>query len=59
MDDIYDWCVKFPSRIDELEDVLTDNRIWKKRTKDIGVGFLTYFNKNPQKNCGQCFADFY
>nr|CAD2161855.1 unnamed protein product [Meloidogyne enterolobii] len=37
LDDIYDWCVKFPSRIDELEDVLTENRIWKKRTKDIGI----------------------
>ncbi len=29
MDDIYDWAVKFPERIDELEDMLTENRIWK------------------------------
>ncbi|VDN54614.1 unnamed protein product, partial [Dracunculus medinensis] len=37
MDDIYDWCVKFPQRIDELEDMLTENRIWKARTIDIGL----------------------
>ncbi|CAD5223242.1 unnamed protein product [Bursaphelenchus xylophilus] len=37
LDDIYDWAVKFPQRIDELEDVLTENRIWKKRTIDIGI----------------------
>lgn len=29
MDDVYDWAVKFPERIDELEDMLTENRIWK------------------------------
>lgn len=29
LDDIYDWAEKFPERIDELEDMLTDNRIWK------------------------------
>ena len=37
MDDIYDWAVKFPERIDELEDVLTENRIWKARLIDIGL----------------------
>ncbi|KAI6189161.1 Complex I-49kD [Aphelenchoides besseyi] len=37
MDDIYDWAVKFPERIDELEDVLTENRIWKQRLIDIGI----------------------
>lgn len=29
LDDIYDWVVKLPQRIDELEDMLTENRIWK------------------------------
>lgn len=29
LDDIYDWAIKFPERIDELEDMLTENRIWK------------------------------
>ncbi|PAV69865.1 hypothetical protein WR25_26085 isoform A [Diploscapter pachys] len=37
MDDIYDWATKFPARIDELEDMLTENRIWKARTIDIGL----------------------
>ncbi|CAD5217103.1 unnamed protein product [Bursaphelenchus okinawaensis] len=37
LDDVYDWATKFPQRIDELEDVLTENRIWKARTIDIGL----------------------
>ncbi|GAU89016.1 hypothetical protein RvY_01615 [Ramazzottius varieornatus] len=37
MDDIYDWARKFNQRIDEVEDVLTENRIWKQRTIGIGV----------------------
>ncbi|OQV18821.1 NADH dehydrogenase [ubiquinone] iron-sulfur protein 2, mitochondrial [Hypsibius exemplaris] len=37
MDDIYDWATKFNQRIDELEDVLTNNRIWKQRTAGIGI----------------------
>ncbi|HXO22706.1 MAG TPA: NADH-quinone oxidoreductase subunit D [Thermoanaerobaculia bacterium] len=28
---------KFPSKVDEYEELLTDNRIWKKRTVGIGV----------------------
>lgn len=36
-DDIYDFIVKFPERLDETEDMLTNNRIWKERTIDIGV----------------------
>ncbi|CAH1795923.1 unnamed protein product [Owenia fusiformis] len=37
MDDIYDWASKFGERLDELEDLLSNNRIWKLRTVDIGV----------------------
>ena len=37
MDDIYEWIEKFGQRIDEVDDVLTPNRIWKQRTVDIGV----------------------
>ena len=37
MDDIYDFTSKFGERIDEMEDVLTANRIWKQRTVDIGI----------------------
>jgi len=31
------WLDKFPKFIDELEDLLTSNRIWKQRTVDIGI----------------------
>jgi len=37
MDDIYDFISKFGQRIDEVEDVLTNNRLWKQRTVDVGV----------------------
>lgn len=37
MDDIYEFSSKFSERLDEVEDVLTSNRIWKQRTIDIGV----------------------
>jgi len=36
-DDIYTFCQQFPSRIDEMEELLTSNRIWKTRLVDIGV----------------------
>lgn len=37
LDFIADFCARFPSRIDEYETLLTDNRIWKQRTVGIGV----------------------
>ncbi|XP_065056726.1 NADH-ubiquinone oxidoreductase 49 kDa subunit-like [Rhopilema esculentum] len=37
MDDIYDWLLKFGQRIDEVEEMLTANRIWKQRLVDIGI----------------------
>lgn len=37
LDDIYMWATQFGDRIDEVEELLTDNRIWKQRTVDIGV----------------------
>merc|ERR1712035_35041 len=37
MDDIYEWCKNFSIRIDEVEEMLSNNRIWKNRTVDIGV----------------------
>lgn len=37
LDDIYDWSTRFSERIDEVEDVLTTNRLWVQRTMDIGV----------------------
>jgi len=35
-EDIYLFCEQFGSRIDELEEMLTNNRIWKQRLVDIG-----------------------
>ena len=35
--DIYDFAVQFPSRLDEIEELLTDNRIWKQRLVDVGI----------------------
>merc|ERR1712137_309506 len=37
MEDIYEFCEKFVQRIDEVDDLLTENRIWKQRTIDIGT----------------------
>ncbi|XP_067937183.1 NADH-ubiquinone oxidoreductase 49 kDa subunit-like [Watersipora subatra] len=37
MDDIYDWASKYNERIQEVDDLLTSNRIWVQRTKDIGI----------------------
>ncbi len=35
--DIYLFAVQFSSRLDELEELLTANRIWRTRLKHIGV----------------------
>ena len=37
LDFIEDFTERFPSKIDEYETLLTDNRIWKQRTVNIGV----------------------
>lgn len=37
LDDIYQWATQFGDRIDETEELLTDNRIWIARTKGVGV----------------------
>ncbi len=36
-DRIGEWAETFPKLVDELEELLTGNRIWKQRTVDIGV----------------------
>ncbi len=35
--DIYNFIYQFPTRLDEIEELLTDNRIWKQRLVDIGI----------------------
>jgi len=37
LDDIYAFCEQFRTRLDEIEELLTGNRIWKQRLVDIGV----------------------
>lgn len=39
LNDIYQWATQFSSRVDEIEEVVTGNRIWKQRT--IGIGPVT------------------
>ena len=36
-EDIYQFAEYFPKRLDEIEEMLTGNRIWKQRLVDIGV----------------------
>eukprot|EP00984_Skeletonema_dohrnii_P037521 scaffold39666_cov649-Skeletonema_dohrnii-CCMP3373.AAC.3 len=37
LDDIYMFTEQFTLRLIEMEDMLTENRIWKQRLVDIGV----------------------
>lgn len=37
LDDIYIFCQQFALRLDEIEEMLTNNRIWKERLVDIGI----------------------
>merc|ERR1712193_229359 len=37
LDDIYEFITKFSERLDEVEDLITDNRLFKQRVIDIGV----------------------
>ncbi|KAI4481416.1 hypothetical protein M0804_009536 [Polistes exclamans] len=36
LDDIHQWASVYSERLDEIEDLLTENRIFKQRLKDIG-----------------------
>lgn len=37
LDDIHMWATQFGDRVDEVEELCTDNRIWIARTQDVGV----------------------
>ena len=37
LNDIYIFCEQFGTRLDEIEEMLTNNRIWKQRLVDIGI----------------------
>ena len=54
MDDMYHWCEQFVARIDEVDDLVTNNRIWVGRTKDIGV-----LSAEDALNYGCRYLDFF
>jgi len=37
LDELYEFVLEFPYRIDDYETLVTENRVWKKRTVGIGV----------------------
>jgi len=37
LDELYEFVLEFPDRMDDYETLVTENRIWKKRTVGIGV----------------------
>ena len=37
LEDIHTWGKQFSSRIDEMEELLTNNRIWHSRLVDVGL----------------------
>jgi len=37
IEDIYLFLVQFGSRLDEIQEMLDSNRIWKQRTVNVGV----------------------
>jgi NADH dehydrogenase (ubiquinone) Fe-S protein 2 len=37
LEDIHQFACQFGTRLDEIEELLTDNRIWKQRLVDVGV----------------------
>ena len=37
LEDVYQWCQRYARCIDEVDDLLTGNRIWTQRTVGIGV----------------------
>jgi NADH-quinone oxidoreductase subunit D len=37
IDDLDTWCDEFPARLQDIDDLLTENRIFKQRNADIGV----------------------
>ncbi len=51
IDDIYKFCEHFPKVLDDIEGLLTENRIFKQRNVDIGV-----LSPRRRRRCGACRA---
>ena len=37
LDELYEFILDFPARMDDYETLVTENRIWKERTVDVGI----------------------
>lgn len=37
LEDIYEFAQQFPSRLDEIQEMLDANRIWRQRTINVGI----------------------
>lgn len=37
LDDIEEWAIEFPAKLDDIDGLLTENRIFKQRNVDIGI----------------------
>ena len=42
MDDIYEFISKFTERVDEVEDLVTNNRLWVQRTQVKSIENITF-----------------
>lgn len=57
LDDIYQFCQQFGSRINEIEELLTNNRIWQSRLVNVGLltlkdAFAWGFTGPMLRSCG-------
>ena len=37
VEDLYEFVLRFSARLDEIEELLTNNRIWKQRLVNVGI----------------------
>lgn len=37
LDDLFEFCIQFPTRLDEIEDLLFSNFIWRQRLINVGI----------------------
>jgi NADH dehydrogenase (ubiquinone) Fe-S protein 2 len=42
LNDIFHFCLRFEHRIKEIEELLTNNRIWKQRLINVGICSVKY-----------------